>query len=561
MNAYPAVNVQASAFYFLFPFTCYHKSDAAFGDMVKAIVSTPTSRLVRLPMLPQVLTERVPAVSDPMWQPTDPNLSDDLHRHIALVLGRSDQSVELTPEDGKPSHASYYELSPAARNVLSGRWGQRGSGFEVALSPSALRRLGASTAAPISVRARIEAAHLQLFRSEIGILILECSYRCESGDVQFAEVILEANYQLCRVGAAGSHSLSWAESDDGDTSARNNSTDGGRHHQASFSLDVIAKALVTCGAVEVDLDEDAPPLEFDWMTTTRVFSYCAVQFRHPFVDRTAYRHFAYRLCNKYTKDYSIRSESLESSLVSTFDNVIHGASVEGGCVVVEESGVEFLNTYATNAGRRVYLPLALISFHEFRHLLRLTQESAIHVRQKDTPERQVVKLRELQHDLINFHLFFRFSHASLISVHTLVHQSWRRAFSLDQMLEEVTSDVVEAEKVLSAEAARVEEAAARQKEHRWRTWSTVATWVAAYFALSHGIEIWAHKSLFDPQLQLMTLKVFSKQATVSDFEALQQRLHQTELVLEGFAVLLAIAIAAFVYWKNPGISQKSHGSQ
>ena len=314
MNAYPAVNAQASAFYFLFPFTCCHNSDAAFADMVEAIVSTPTSRLVRLPMLPHVLTERVIAAGDPMWHPTDPNLSDDLHRHIALVLGRSDQSVEFASEDGKPSRTSYYELSPAARNVLSGRWGQRGSGFEVALSPSALRRLGASTAAPISIRARIEAAHLHLFRSDIGVLVLECSYHCESGDVPFAEVILEANHQLCRAGAAGNHSLSWAESDDGDTSAHDNSTDSGRHRQASFSLDVIAKALVTCGAVQDDLGKDAPPLEFDWMTTTRVFSYCAVQFKHAFADRAAYRHFAYRLCNKYTKDYSIRSEGLESSL-------------------------------------------------------------------------------------------------------------------------------------------------------------------------------------------------------------------------------------------------------
>ena len=189
MHAYPAVNAPASAFYFLFPFSCSHEPHAALGDMVEAIVSTPMSRLVRLPMLPLALTERAPTVGDPIWHLTDPNLSDDLHRHIALVLGRSDQSVDLAAEGGKPSHTSCYELSSAARNVLSGRLGQRGSGFEVALSASALRRLGASTAAAIGVRARIEAAHLQLFRSDIGILILECSYHCESGDVPFAEEI------------------------------------------------------------------------------------------------------------------------------------------------------------------------------------------------------------------------------------------------------------------------------------------------------------------------------------------------------------------------------------
>ncbi|MEP6878920.1 MAG: hypothetical protein ABI865_08725, partial [Nitrosospira sp.] len=221
--------------------------------------------------------------------------------------------------------------------------------------------------------------------------------------------------------------------------------------------------------------------------------------------------------------------------------------------------VGFLKNYASNAGRKVYLPLALVSFHEFRYLLSLTQESAIYVKRELPSENDIAQLRRLQYDLINFHLFFRFSHVSLISLHNVVHQAWRKAFHLDYMLEEVTSDVLEAEKLLSAEVVRRAEIAEKEKEQRWRVWSTVATWISVFFMISHVIEIW-RKPLVESSLQLTSLKVFNKLATVADFEMLQHEIHRTEVIFEGVAVVVAAVVALFVYRRKSQIkAELPHG--
>ena len=127
------------------------------------------------------------------------------------------------------------------------------------------------------------------------------------------------------------------------------------------------------------------------------------------------------------------------------------------------------------------------------------------------------------------------------------------------MLEEVTSDVLEAEKLLSAEVVRRAEIAEKEKEQRWRVWSTVATWISVFFMISHVIEIW-RKPLVESSLQLTSLKVFNKLATVADFEMLQHEIHRTEVIFEGVAVVVAAVVALFVYRRKSQIkAELPHG--
>lgn len=560
MCAYPKINSQASTFFFFFPFCCKKDSGANLNDMAEAIISTPLSSLLKLSHLPPKLKDRKPNMDDKIWRIAELNLSDDLHPHIALILGHSDQGAGPGIDDvAMHEQHQLYELMPAARNVLTGGWGQLGMGLGVALSASARRRLGILTGESAGIRVIIDTAYLQFFRSDICMLIIECSYRCDTDDLPFAEVILEANYQLCHAGKQAQNSLVWGDATKNETQNNREDSSDAIGDEPVFSLNELAFSLVTCGTVGENDRRASLQQQIDWMTRTRIFSYCAVQFKEAFADEKTRRQFAHRLCNKYTSDYSVHDENIHSTLVPTFDNVLHGASIEGGCVVVEEGEVGFLKNYASNAGRKVYLPLAVVSFHEFRYLLSLTQESAIYVKRGLPSENDIAQLRCLQYDLINFHLFFRFSHVSLISLHNVVHQAWRKAFHLDYMLEEVTSDVLEAEKLLSAEVVRRAEIAEKEKEQRWRVWSTVATWISVYFMISHFIEIW-RKPLAESSLQLASLKVFNKLATVADFEMLQHEIHRTEVIFEGVAVVVAAVVALFVYRRKSQIkAELPHG--
>jgi hypothetical protein len=549
VHSYPDVNSQESRFFFLFPFRCQEGSGANAHQMAESVLRARLPDLLTLPLLPHALQGRKirdhntegQKKNDKIWQRAEQNLSEDLHPHLATILGRSTDDAGGDHEHESFRALQFHKLTPDARNVLTGGWGQRGLGFQVALSPSARRRLGVPDGMPITVRALIDDAYLQFFQSGIGILILECSYRYDAEDLPLAEVILEANYQLCRAGNQAINSIVWASKGKDET----------LKNEPAFSLNQFARSLISNAVLGKADHGTLVPQQIDWMTRTRVFTYCAVQFRSPFADSNARRQFAYRLCTKYTSDYSVHDERIRSTLVSAFDNVLHGASIEGGCVVVEETEVDFLKTYISKVGRPLYLALALVSYHEFRHLLALTQESALYVNCDKPSEQDIAHLRRLKHDLINFHLFFRFSHVSMISHHNIVHQAWRAAFDLDRMLEEVTSDVVEAEKVLSVNAERLAADAEREKERRWRIWGTAATGVAAYFTVSRLLEIWVQKMYLGPMLELATLKVLDKLATVGQFAALQIESVRIEILCETVAVVVAIALAVFVYRKKP----------
>lgn len=556
MNQYP--DVSEHRVFFFFPFRSPNDSSPDIvNQTAESVLGTQLSDLLKLPFLPSAVKgkDRAIAVPQKIWRPAKAQLSRDLHSHIHMLLG--DIQPGKVDKHDDLSSPPLHELIPEARNVLTGRWGTGGPGLEITLSEKARHRLGTPADQEMAVRIVIEAGYIQFFRTGIGVLILESSYRCAAEGVHLAEVILEANHRLSHVQQGYKHGLAWATRSVGDALVP--------------SLDSLAHALVTCGAGEIDAPgASLGQTSIEWPRDSRVFIYTAVQFKKPFADGEARRQFAYRLCNKYTSDYSVHEGRGRSTLVSAFENVLHGASIEGGCAVVEEAGtVEFLETYISKAVRQVYIPLALISFHEFRHLLRLTQESALYVSCERPSEPHIAILGFLRNELLNFHLFFRFSHASMISHHNLAHQAWRQAFDLDRMLREVTSDVIEAEKVLSGQAERLKAIAEREKERqaavvqegkerRWRIWSTVGTWVATYFALSHLLEIWVKKAFVEPKLQLMTLKVFNKLASVAEFAARQTQYHELESILEGVAVVVAIAVAAIVYHKSPSGAGKRH---
>lgn len=559
MPSYPEVNKDKSRVFFLFPFALPDKSPASMQGAMNVVLDTRLSDLVRLPFMPQAVlkalesgdvtsddekvrekaqkkAEKLPALlQSKVWCTSTARPSKDLHFHLRKLLGVV-EAGEANDDGSNGFHAhAMLELSPEAVNILTGRWQTRGPGLDVALPKSARRRLGLPEEQDLTIGTLVEAGYLQFFKTGIGVLILECSFHHAMEGPSSAEVILETNYRISHMEQAGGSGLTWARnaySREGDP-------------EIVPPLKDLAHNLLTCRALADDA-RLAPMLEkIRWPEENRIFTYSVIQFVKPFSDTEARRQYAYRLCNTYTSDYKVHEERIRATLVSAFDNVIHGSSIEGGCILVEEDQqVDFLKTYNSKVVRQVYLPLALISLHEFRHLLRLAQESALYVPRDNVSEHQLDKLRQIRHDLTNFRLYFRFSHASMISSHNLVHELWRKAFDLDRMLTEVSSDVDTAEKLLSQKAKD-------EEQRRWRVWSTVASSFAAFFALSQLIDIWVKRPIIDSTLQLTSLKVFNHLASVANFETVQMQMHQIETLLQSFAVIIAALTAIFVYKRKP----------
>jgi hypothetical protein len=275
----------------------------------------------------------------------------------------------------------------------------------------------------------------------------------------------------------------------------------------------------------------------DWPKDHRLFVYSFVAFDGPLPaeDRARY---ALRLSHRYTTDYAVALADA-AGLYVPFANIAYAASAEGGAVVVNRmAGIRFLDDFRESSLRTAYLPLVIVSLHELRYLLRLSQESVAHAPEGRGFARQIRNLSQLGHELACFKLYFRFSQASSISHQNATHALWRDALQLNRLLEEATGDVEQAHIVLS--------------ERRWRVYGTLGTFFVAYLSLTNIVDLVLDTVLNrDDVLASAEVQAFQGLMTVEQFDAVRQAFSVQQQVGYVVALIAAAVVAALVYRLAP----------
>lgn len=279
----------------------------------------------------------------------------------------------------------------------------------------------------------------------------------------------------------------------------------------------------------------------------RVFTYAAVQCAAD-TDPAALDLLAWRLGQRFTRDYQAAMTERHGPVLHTFANIVHAASTQGGAVVVGESEATFLQGFVAGPARNVYLPLALLAHHEYLLLLHHTQDCAF-LPDAANPQHDLERIQALRAALAEFRLYFRYAHVSDMGHHNAVHRHWRAALDLDRMLAELALDVREADQVLERHHRE-------HQEHRWRIVGA-GTAVLGGFVLVHEL-LEAFLPLLHPPLQglLLALKGDGRDWPALEHDAalhaavdFMHRLHASELWM-ALGALAAAAVFGIVAWKR-----------
>lgn len=292
----------------------------------------------------------------------------------------------------------------------------------------------------------------------------------------------------------------------------------------------------------------------------RLFSYCAAQLPAEAIA-TECDALAYRLAHKFTIDYALTSAGMEPALVRPFKNIAHAMATQGGAVVTAGTEVEFLRHYIGQAVARTYLPLALLAHHEYLRLRALTHADLNH---KDLGHYEQ-QLLDLQHDLVDFRINYRFSHVSDLAHHNVIFQQWRKALALDYVLDELSRDAAEGERVLrTLREARVsaEREKAKEREHRHRFLFHALSALGVFFVLNEVIELLSRVFVLRPadaiKVVEKAIELLDKPRQAPDFtkalKALKcalayvvDRLHTIHL-LEFWAFVGAVLVVLYALW-------------
>jgi hypothetical protein len=415
-----------------------------------SLLSMPLTALSASTCLPDQAAERIakfhdktPKAESLVWSRRALKVSRDLHAHLSGILS-------LPPTKTSP-RAETLGMGDRTRYLLEdGQSHSVTKGAVLALNKRARTRLAPGMVpdwnGTVVVNLTDIAAHI--FETGFGLLIMTVTVAGPDGAAPPAAAINEALVALCH---DYDENLHWQGS------------------SRAFSIRGLA----------ADLLGDARP-GGKW--PPRLFSYSALQFSADIPEQDR-RLLALRLARKYSHDYQI-NDWTGTALLTPFDTVLHAISIEGGATVVTNpDGIDFLSGYVTNVAANVYRPLAAISYHEFVILMEFTSSSVF---EDDLGTAALnltgyVKYFEgLRDKLLQFRSRYRFSHASMVTMHNLVHSAWRTSLGLETMLADVDRDVADAhQRFLEKHAQRQAERARRrlriaeQAEARAETWVTL----------------------------------------------------------------------------------------
>lgn len=281
----------------------------------------------------------------------------------------------------------------------------------------------------------------------------------------------------------------------------------------------------------------------------RFFSYVYVRSDESLSD-IELQNLCYRLGSKFNSDYSVKKGEIDREVVQPFENVFHVMTTQGGSVAIRAGDLapEFLQTYLSKAVVPAYLPLAVLSFHEYLHLKQLTQGSS-RLPDPRIADEDVDHMKKLRERLLDFRLYYRFSHVSMMSHHNVIHQAWRKALTLDHMLDELARDVSEAEKVLRDNLDEI-------KEDRWRWFGAIGAGTAGFVVAHELLDVILRLVFPNEKWLLLALKgdgqewsgIERNEQYASAIEFFH-RLHHAEYWVLGAAIFVG-CLAAYVGWKK-----------
>ena len=378
-----------------------------------------------------------------IWDWTKWDVSPALHPFVRSVL--NSYSGQPVPEDplcltlsaeGLNLVAGRYRR-PSPRTAEEGKSERDKDGLVLALprqhdlpeavlneAPWLIRGPG-ETGAP-GARVALDSVRLHLFRTGVGLIVvgLRLAGQVSGGSPIAAGALVTALPLLTH--ERRDPCLGWA--------------DRWTDQAGRFSLrDILTRLIAPAGCA---------PGHWD-----RIYSYCALVYDTPVRPDEA-RDIAFRLSRHYSMRYRPAPDLPGTEFVAPFENVLHAASREGGCTLIngtaDASGTqaELLSTWTTQSHAHVYLPLQVAAMHELVALMEMAQAST---RRAPAAPLDTKPLRELSARFLLFRLHYRFARVSNITMHDQFFEATARALGLDEISDKIARDLLAIERRLTEE--------------------------------------------------------------------------------------------------------------
>ena len=252
---------------------------------------------------------------------------------------------------------------------------------------------------------------------------------------------------------------------------------------------------------------------------------------------------AQRLGGRFTTDYGdLTDPSANFQKLKLFNNIQHLISTQGAATIVTNTGTQHDRQFITDRGQQVYLPICLLAYHTYVHLIELTEQSGFFPNEDD-PGEDLEKIERLRTRLARYRLFFRAADVSTLRPPNAVYHAWREAFATTDKERRLEKDLEYAKLILE----HVNDQRARWADRILRGGMGIAGAAGVVVAIKHFTEALIHQCVIQPERWQMLLysnpNNLERKALTEELAKIADRVHHWEQM--GFWVGLVLAMVVF----------------
>ncbi len=434
-------------------------NDCPFKQLVRLTDDEPNDDPYRRPIK---IKNKAELDKKDIWEKHSNSVSEDLYQHIRRIMMAeySSESINL-------------QMSQSAWQLLNGGYGNFGMGLALTLSNTAKKRLNMTDSyMSISFCQNDTKPSIHLFGFGLGVLVMEVSVNQKFLQQYGITACKEVLHELSR-SQTKNNNLTWIVKSSIDNQATqlpdktNFATLAGLvlgltgdnidNHAVVTSCSSFAKNVRTQDANVIQLSEES-----------RYFSFSAIRLEQKATnDQTQSNseeltQLAYNLAQRHTEHYHASIEQIDNHTFKPYDNIVYAMSTEGGAVVIDtttDNGVPIQHNvnFIRDTLKNAYFPMLLLSYIEFRYLIKLTSDVCPEYQIMSADEDTIAELERQRKKILHFRLHFRYSQASQITNHNLFYRKWREVFGNDQLSDELSDDIEQINSFLNYQATKHEQ--------------------------------------------------------------------------------------------------------
>lgn len=278
-------------------------------------------------------------------------------------------------------------------------------------------------------------------------------------------------------------------------------------------------------------------------TQQRWYSYTQVLLRAG-NDEASIESLAQRIAGHFTSDYGEYADPNENfQSLRVFGNIWHLLSSHGAATVLSNTDRQYAPQFLSDRGPRVYLPICLLAYHTYRHLLSLTEQSSFLPNDRN-PKHDLDQIERLRSNLARYRLFFRFADVSTLQLPNAVHYAWLKAFRIADKERELEKDIEYGKLILEA----AQEHRARWADRLLRIGMGLAGAAGVAVGIKHLVEGYIHTFVIQLERWQMLLYFnpdnLERKALTKLMLQTAERIHHYEQI--GFLGGLFLAVAVFL---------------